>query len=123
MKKILLLATTLTVLVALPATSAASQPAVNTAGFLRISVAHQMSEGLASRTAERTDARGYTAPACYHPAHRAYRVNCTTTLRYRDDDGTTAAVRYIVRAYSTRTGAWALMSLAPPYATGLVLER
>jgi hypothetical protein len=41
----------------------------------------------------------------------------------RDEDGTTARVRYIVRAYSTYTGAWALMSLAPPYATGLVLER
>lgn len=105
----------------LAAPAAAAPANVNPAGFLRISVAHEMSEGLASRTAERTGASGYTAPSCYHPNHRAYRVNCTTTLRYVDEDGTRAQVRYIVRAYSTRTGAWAHMSLAPAYATGLVL--
>lgn len=104
-----------------PATASAAPANVNTHGFLRISTAAEMTHGLASRTMERTDAQGYTAPRCYHPNKRAYRVNCTTSLRYRDEDGTTAQVRYIVRAYSTRTGAWALMSLAPDYATGLVL--
>lgn len=120
MKHALLAATATTFL--LTAATAQARPAVNTHGFLRISVAAEMTHGLASRTAERTDAQGYTAPKCWHPNHRAYRVSCSTSLHYVDSDGTRADVRYIVRAYSTYSGAWALMSLASPYATGLVLR-